>query len=222
MSQVINYIRSRNPLPILIIFYLVGLAGMIIPATRDLFKQLTPFVLLLTTGLLFLYHDSYSKRFWFTAFVIFLAGYFVEVLGVNTGVLFGEYAYGKTLGIRLFSTPLMIGVNWLMLVYCTSHIAGRFDLPLYFRSVTAAAAMVVYDFALEPAAINFDMWSWEGIAVPLQNYLVWFAIAFLLNLFAGRFELSGKFNKIASPLFFVQLAFFILLDIWIYAEKIWV
>jgi len=222
MNSVIRYIRSRNIVPIIIIFYLVGLAGMIIPVTRDLFKQLTPVSLLLTTIILFIYHDNYNRRFWITAVIIFISGYFLEVLGVNTGLIFGEYSYGKTLGIKLLSTPLLIGVNWLMLVYSTSYIADKFDLPLYFRSVTAAAAMVVYDFALEPSAVYFDMWRWKGDAVPLQNYLAWFIIAFFLNLVAGRFELAGKSNKIASPLFFLQLAFFILLDIWIYVEKIWV
>ena len=221
MKQVFDYIRSKNLVPILIIFYGVGVAGMIMPSTRELFKLLTPFTLLMTTILLFIYHDSYNNKFWFSAIIIFLVGFFVEVVGVRTGLLFGDYLYGDTLGVKLFNTPLMIGINWLMLVYCTGYIAGKFIQSLYFRAVLAAAAMVVYDFALEPSAIYFGMWSWHGGAVPLQNYIAWFFIAFILNLFAGRFTMVSKNNKFAFPLFFAQLVFFILLDIWIFAEKLW-
>jgi putative membrane protein len=87
--------------------------------------------------------------------------------------------------------------------------------------VAAAALMVVYDFTLEPAAIHFDMWTWAGGAVPLQNYLAWFVIAFLLNSLAGRMGIFDRKNKLALPLFFIQMGFFIILDLWIYISAIW-
>jgi uncharacterized membrane protein len=112
-------------------------------------------------------------------------------------------------------------VNWLILVYCSTVIAGRFVEPLYFRSIVAGSMMVAYDFALEPAAIRLDMWRWTGNAVPLQNYLAWFVIAALLSYLAARFRLPNPNNKMAGPVYFIQLIFFITLDIWIVAERIW-
>ncbi|MBN1131567.1 MAG: carotenoid biosynthesis protein [Bacteroidales bacterium] len=217
----LNYIRSRNIVPILVLFYAVGLAGMIVPQTRELFKLLTPFTLLLSTALLLVHHQNYSGRFWLTAVMIFLAGFFVEVIGVNTGVIFGDYSYGPTLGVKLLNTPLIIGVNWLMLVYCTLAIAGRYLENGYFRTVAAAAAMVVYDFVLEPSAIYFDMWNWAGQAVPLQNYIAWFAVALLFGFTANRMGMVHRENKLATPLVFIQMIFFVALDLFIYAEKIW-
>ena len=205
-----------------LVYYAVGLTGLILPATRELFIKLTPFSLLLSLGLLLLYHPSYQRRFWLSFVLIFLSGFLVEVAGVRTGLLFGTYQYGDTLGWKLFHTPLLIGVNWLMLVYCTGYIAGRFVESIYFRSIVAAALMVVYDFALEPAAIRLDMWSWEGGAVPLQNYLAWFFIAFGLNYLAGRMGIYQGHNKVATPLFFIQMVFFILLDVWILVGLLWV
>lgn len=221
MKSLLTHIRSKRIIPILVIFYSVGVVGMILPSTRNLFMKLTPITLLLSTVLLFIYHDNYSRKFWIIAISIFLAGFFVEVLGVKTGILFGNYTYGDTLGLKLFNTPLMIGINWLMLVYCTLSIAGKYLQKGYYRAVIAAATMVVYDFALEPSAIYFNMWDWAGGAVPLQNYIAWFIIAFILCYSADFFGLQSKRNKIASPLFFIQLLFFIALDLWIFAEKIW-
>ena len=219
--KVIRTLRSWNLVPVLIIYYAVGVAGLIVPATRELFMELTPFSLLMSITLLLLYHDRFDTRFWLTSLAIFAAGFLVEMAGVETGLIFGEYTYGDTLGPKLIHTPLMIGVNWLMLVYCSNYIAGKFIEPLYFRSIVAAAMMVVYDFALEHAAMRFDMWDWEGGVVPLQNYVAWFVVAFLLNYLAGAMRLTARENKLALPLFFIQLVFFILLDIWIFGERIW-
>jgi len=221
MQRVLKTIRSKNLVPILIIYYMVGLAGMIIPATRELFKDLTPFSLLLSIFLLYLFHDSFTPRFWLSSLLVLVLGFLVEAAGVETGLVFGEYHYGDTLGPKLFHTPLMIGVNWLMLVYCSLYIVRKFvDVP-YFRAIVAAALMVVYDFALEPSAIYTNMWTWVTGAVPLQNYLAWFIIAFMLNYLADRLQLPARENKLAMPLFFIQLVFFISLDLWIFAGRIW-
>ncbi len=215
MKASLLLLRSKNLSPILGFYYLVGIVGILVPATRNLFISLTPFSLLLSLTLLFLFHHPYSRRFWLGSLLIFSLGFLIEVLGVRTGILFGAYLYGETLGIKLMHTPLMIGVNWLMLIYCTTYIAGKYVEPLYYRSILAASLMVVYDFALEPAAIRLDMWSWTGVAVPLQNYVAWFIIAFGLSYLAGRLQMVPRENKLALPLFFIQLLFFIILDLWI-------
>jgi putative membrane protein len=40
----------------------------------------------------------------------------LEVVGVKTGLIFGEYKYGSTLGIKLFEVPLIIGFNWVFVI----------------------------------------------------------------------------------------------------------
>lgn len=221
MKASLLLLRSKNLVPILVIYYLVGVTGIIVPATRDLFIRLTPFSLLMSIFLLFLFHDRYNIRFWLASLLIFSIGFLVEAVGVKTGIVFGAYQYGETLGIKLMHTPLLIGVNWLMLIYSATYIAGKYVEPLYYRSIVAATLMVVYDFALEPAAIRLDMWSWAGGAVPLQNYLVWFIIAFGLSYLAGRLHLVARQNKLAFPLFFIQMLFFIVLDLWIILGLLW-
>lgn len=221
MEKVVRMLRSRNLVPILILYFAVGVAGMIYPATRSLFQGLTPFSLLACLALLLIYHRHHTVRFWLVALFILTAGIAVEIAGVSTGVIFGGYTYGDTLGPKVFHTPLMIGVNWLLLVYCSHVIANRFVEDPLFKSITGAALMVVYDFALEPSAIALDMWHWEEGAVPLQNYLAWFVIAFLFHLLAGKYRLVDRENKLALPLFFIQMGFFIALDIWIITQSLW-
>ncbi|MGW8316604.1 MAG: carotenoid biosynthesis protein [Bacteroidales bacterium] len=221
MEKMIRLLRSRNLVPLLILYFAVGVAGMIYPATRSLFQSLTPFSLLACLVLLLIYHRHHTVRFWVLAFFILMAGIAVEIAGVSTGVLFGAYTYGDTLGPKVFHTPLMIGINWLLLVYCSHVIADRFVEDSLFKAITGAALMVVYDFALEPSAIALDMWHWDKGAVPLQNYVAWFVIAFLFHLLAGKYRLVDRENKLALPLFFIQMGFFIALDIWIISQSLW-
>lgn len=220
MKEIFIRIRNYNLAPWLVIFYSVGVAGMIIPQTRELFKALVPLNLLLNVMLLLIYHGRLDVRFAWKALVIYSAGFIVEIAGVNTGLIFGSYEYGPTLGPQLFHTPMIIGINWLMLVYASLVITSRFFEQRYFRVLVAAVLMVVYDFALEPAAIDLDMWNWGG-PVPMQNYIAWLVISLVLTWFADRTGFVNRENKIAAPLFFVQLGFFILLDIWMYAKVIW-
>lgn len=221
MRETLEKIRRFNLAPYLVIFYTVGVAGMIIPQTRDLFKALVPLNLLMNVFLLLIYHGKIDLRFAWKALLIYSAGFVVELAGVNTGLIFGSYEYGTTLGPHLFHTPLMIGVNWFMLVYASLVITSKFIEHRYFRILIAAVLMVVYDFALEPSAIDLDMWDWGG-AVPMQNYVAWLVISFVLIWFADRSRLVNKENKIAVPLFFVQMGFFILLDLWIVIRELWV
>jgi uncharacterized membrane protein len=221
MKPLLIQLRSKNLVPVLVLYFTIGVAGLVIPASREWFARIVPVTILLSLALLFLFHGKFTTQFLLISVLIFSGGLLLEITGVATGVVFGDYHYGETLGPKIFNTPVIIGGNWLFLVYCSLVVAGRFVEPLYFRSIVAAAMMVVYDFALEPAATRLDMWHWSGGAVPLQNYLAWFLIAVVLNYLAGRLRLPNPDNKLAAPLFFIQLVFFIVLDLLIVAEKIW-
>lgn len=220
MNHIINKIRNFNIVPYLIIFYSVGVVGLIVPQTRDLFVALVPLNLLMNIALLMIYHGKIDIGFIWKAFFVFAAGILVEMVGVNTGLIFGSYEYGATLGPKINGTPIMIGVNWLMLVYASLVITSKFFEQRYFRVLIAAVMMVIYDFVLEPAAIDMDMWNWGG-AVPMQNYIAWLVISLMLIWFADITEMVNRKNKIAPALFFVQLVFFILLNTWMLINRLW-
>jgi putative membrane protein len=61
-----------------------------------------------------------SKNVGFIIFVasVFVIGFFSETVGVKTGLIFGEYSYGKALGFQWMQVPLLIGLNWFIIIYC--------------------------------------------------------------------------------------------------------
>lgn len=196
---------------VLVIYYVVGVAGLSIPATQGLFAALTPFSLLMSLIVLLFYHKSWKPLHVFAFFAIALLGYLAELAGVLTGLVFGEYWYGQTLGVKLFETPLMIGVNWLMLIYCVHTIFEKPDWPWWVKVPAGAFLMVAYDFIMEPVAVSLDMWSWGGAVIPLQNYVAWFVIS-LLFLGIMRLAVGKTYNGLAPWLFAVQSGFFLALN----------
>lgn len=194
-----------------VLYYTVGVAGLSLPASRELFITLMPLSLLLSTAILLFFHAKWRKLDLLLFFFIALAGYLVEVLGVQTGHVFGEYKYGRALGFQLFDTPLLIGLNWLMLTYCVFAIMESTKLFWPLKALTASALMVIYDVVMEPVAIRLDMWSWGGGEIPLQNYQAWFIIS-LVFLSAMHLAKVKTRNMVAPWLFGTQFVFFLLLN----------
>lgn len=179
----------------LFVIYLMGIIGISIPSLRGVYVALTPYTLLISAVILFAFHRKWNLQFIAAILLIALAGFGVEVLGVQTGAIFGEYSYGFVLGIKIGEVPVMIALNWVILIYCSYFVAGKlFQAPLPKMAITAAL-MVGMDLLMEPVAIALDMWSWEVVAPPFQNYAAWFLLSFL---FAGL--LHGMKVKILNPL----------------------
>jgi bisanhydrobacterioruberin hydratase len=206
-------LSTRNTVAFLIIFYTVGVFGLGYTGTRDMFIRLMPLTILLSIALLFHFHTPWKPRHVALFALIAITGYLVEVAGVITGHVFGEYQYHHALGVQVFGTPLLIGVNWLMLTYCV-YVIGRQHLNLspVPTVLTGASLKLVYDYVMEPVAIRLDMWTWAGDDIPLQNYVAWFVISVvflsLLHIFKIKFE-----NKLAAWLFGIQFLFFLSLNI---------
>jgi putative membrane protein len=198
----------------IILFHLVGLYGFLTPAFEDIFIMLVPYHLLLMLLLIILTLNDISADLIKFSTGVYLAGFFIEVIGVNTGQIFGNYTYGSALGVKLWATPLLIGVNWLILVYCTGAFLQKFNLKSrVLFSALGAAILLGIDFLIEPVAIRFDYWSWfEGI-IPVQNYLGWYIFSFLLFLFYSGLNFR-KENNAAIVLLFTQFCFFLALNLW--------
>lgn len=220
-------IKPRIPksTEILLWVYGVGLAGMLLPFSRGLFTAITPLNLLF--ALFWLFWGKWPARQVIIAgSVIAVISFLIEAAGVNTGKIFGVYTYGNTLGPKLLNTPLIIGINWFLLIYCTNIISrqlwdringlddgGRSGLKRsLFIVVTGSMLMVFYDLLLEPAAVRLDMWSWECGIIPLRNFIAWFFLSLAFHIYI-RYRGEEEINSRALPLFAVQLGFFAVIDL---------
>ncbi len=213
MNAIIQGLRNEKRIRGFIISYFaIGVVGMAFPITKPVFEQLTGLTILISFILMMLYHQGWTIRFVLAALIICIAGFAVEAVGVRTGAVFGHYAYHASLGPKLLETPLIMGVNWFMLVYAIYHLTLKINLHYLLRPFVNALCMVIYDILLEPVAIHWNMWKWEGHAVPLKNYFAWFVISLLFFILIQSLRLKYK-NRMASLILVAQCCFFILLNL---------
>ena len=157
-----------------------------------------------------------KRRFLLWSAGIILAGFGLEWVGVSTGAVFGAYRYSGILQPQLVGVPVAIGFAWLG-VALISHSVVTSVLPAMLNRASltvglSALLMLLFDLAMEPAAIRLDYWIWAEGEPPMQNYLIWFVTGVLIFT-SGK--LSGVLrSRIDRPvllhLYFAQLLYFMM------------
>lgn len=204
---------KRNWGPFVIVHvYLVGIIGFLIPSIQSAWVQLTPVNLLFGLLMLLIFHQPKQKNFWLSLGIIGALGFLFEVIGVQTGVLFGTYTYGNILGVKILGTPLMLAVNWILLIYLTNYIARKISSKNGVIALIGGLLMVGIDVLIEPFAIHFNLWTWEAVHVPIQNYVMWFILSFGFHLIFNYFNKQLR-NEISVCLFGALVVFFLVIDL---------
>lgn len=217
MKRIVTYFKNlpeKEAAKFLIIFYVVGITGFLLPPTRHLFELMISLSLFINLFMLFLFHRPFDSKHIFFFVGVILFTFTVEVVGVKTGLIFGEYFYGSSLILKIFETPFLIGFNWLMLTYGVVQLLRMNSQVRKFSILLGAILMTVYDFVMEPVAVKTGMWSWPSDEIPLQNYLGWFIVSAIVILGFELLKINTD-NKIAGRIFILQFIFFIVLNLFL-------
>ena len=222
-----NYSKQQIATFLAILFHVSGVIGILFSPYRHWFIQNTPFNLCLMGILLLWTQSKNNSSFYLFCAIAYLTGMGVEMIGVNTGRLFGHYQYGTVLGARINGVPWIIGLNWLMVVYGSGsfmiqlqqwfqHKLMKTGNPIPAR-ITAVSMIIdgaliamFFDWVMEPVAMKLGFWQWQNSEIPLYNYLCWFVISALL-LMVYRWLDFERPNHFAVHLLIIQLLFFLTL-----------
>lgn len=199
--------KIKTAIIILALFHVAGLIAILFTSYRDFFLSLTPLNLLVSFSLLFYFHKNFKNIQFFIFVGIAIIGFFAEVLGVLTGSIFGSYFYGSVLGWKFLNTPLIIGVNWIMLTYAAVYSWSKYVTNTWLIAFLSATTLVLLDFLIEPVAISYDFWLWKEDVIPNQNYVAWFAISFFFCFFLEKCR-NKSTNSLAPYLLITQFIFF--------------
>src|SRR5690606_18832676 len=103
-----------------------------------------------------------------------------ELVGTQTGVPFGAYAYGDLLGPKILGhVPWLIPPSWYAMSVVAYDLARRLTRGAWRVVLAGAGLMVLWDVALDPAmSTAFPFWRFEADGVyfgmPLANWAGWF------------------------------------------------
>ena len=226
LNNILKY-KFYIALGISLLFHISALIGLIFTDNDLFFKNNTPLNLFICLILILFTHNKFNIPFWIFFVISFSAGLLFEIIGVNTQLLFGNYQYSNVLGLTIKNVPLFLGFLWFITMYsvgCLTYQMMNFIIlkndykvrSFIFKTIfcfVAATLAVLLDYFLEPVAINFNLWNWlpDG-EIPIYNYVCWFFCSFVLQILFINFNFF-KDNKFASYLYFTQLLFFILLNL---------
>lgn len=222
-----KYTRVQIATAIAILFHAIGLIGILF-FDQTFFIKTTSLNLLLMFFLILYTQRSVNKNLLLFILVTFILGITIEVIGTQTGYLFGQYAYGIVLGPSINHVPLIIGLNWFIVIYCCgisislllnkmidqlTEITEKKRPLVKFLSVVVdgATLAVLFDWLMEPVAIKLGFWKWGGDgSVPLYNYLCWIIVSLFFLYVFNRLNFD-KWNKFALHLLMIQSMFFLIL-----------
>lgn len=201
MSTFLN--KNNILIAVIFIFHAVGLVGFLI--NPNYFTSLSPLNLLLSAVLVLVAIKPAQIKLYIVILLVALFGFIIEIVGVETKLIFGSYYYGNSFGLKLLGVPLLIGVNWAFLLYSIAQFCTFKN--KYVNVLFSSTLMIFLDFFIEQNASRYDFWYWENNIIPMQNYIAWFLISVLLNLFFFN-TFSKTKNVVAKYFYLIQLLFF--------------
>ncbi|MEO1012896.1 MAG: carotenoid biosynthesis protein [Bacteroidota bacterium] len=172
------------------------------------FIQKTPLNLIIFLILFFWVYPIDTKKKVLAFLIFFFGGIFAEWLGVNFGLLFGNYTYGQNLGPKLDGVPYLIGALWALLTFICAGITDYFPLNKFLKILCAALLMVLLDFFMEQSAHLLDFWTFEGDGAPFLNYATWFLLAVIFQLILRLYDIKGN-RDFSLHTYLSQLVFFL-------------
>ncbi len=189
----------------IILVYLSGTIGFVLKPT--FFLPFTPYTLLLTVCVFLIYQLPVKTNYFLVFFTLAVLSFIVEVIGVKTGSIFGTYFYGSTLGYKLFGVPLIISLNWVMIValaVLSSSLVFKNKFAIVFF---AASLTTLSDLLIEQVAGQLDFWHFSNNRAGIHNYIGWFVISLFFSWVLYGQVISGN-KKVALLLLILQLFFF--------------
>ena len=194
------------------VFHVCGLIG-ITYGNKDWFIAFTPVNLFLSFFLLFVTQNELNNKNILSALSIFLIGMIAEILGVNYGIIFGEYEYLDNLGLKILGVPIIIGIQWILLTFIT----GSFSSYLFNKSkikaiIFGTILMVVLDILIEPVAPEMGFWVFSSLKAPIQNYIAWFIIGIPVQILF-QYGIDKKEKTFSFHLLIIQFLFFGMINI---------
>ena len=201
---------SKISVFIIWLFHLCGMVG-ISYGNKDFFLAFTPINLFISFVLLFINQKQLESKELKSAFLIFFIGMISEMLGVNYGLIFGDYVYLDNLGVKILGVPVLIGVNWIILTFITGSLSSFIFKNKYVSILMGAILMIGLDFLIEPVAPLLGFWIFDLQIVPLQNYIGWFVIGIITQALF-QFKIAEKELTFSTHLLIINAIFFAFLN----------
>lgn len=161
------------------------------------------------------------------ALVVVAGSALIEAVGERTGFPFGDYAYTDNMGVRIAGVlPFTIPLAWFVILGAGQWFAAWWKprWPVWKQSALVAALATLTDLNLEFIAWKVRAyWIWYPPGTPLsmdppawpplQNYVSWFVVSFILAAAMPRFPKRAAFPLRPVGVLLLMNALFLLVHL---------
>ena len=142
-----NKSAQRPELRALIVLAILLLVSLLVYSFGiNFILKFSPVLFALIFSAIFVFWEERPKTKLIIAGIIIVACYLLELIGVQTVLLFGNYTYGDYLGFKVLGTPFIIGLLWFIVTFSAWQIvllAGK--LRLYEQLTLGAIIIIFFD-----------------------------------------------------------------------------
>ena len=111
------------------------------------------------------------------------------------------------LGPKIAGVPVILGLNWVLMIYGGLAITSRTDFRIIPVSLLSALLVTASDVIIEKFAIMTGMWSWVDGDPPLKNFIGWFFFSFLFSLICYK-VVQSQARRVAIHIYIYQMILF--------------
>ncbi len=161
---------------------------------------------------------AFGARYLISYFSItFVFAITTEQIGLHTGWPFGSYSYDTSLGVKIFTLPLIVPFAWIMIAHPVLVAARR--LTQHWVFIYGGAAMAAWDLFLDPQMVSAGRWKWSFTGahvpfqpeIPLSNTFGWLfagmGLMALLHVLLPRERRKGGAELVAVDIFILWTFF---------------
>jgi putative membrane protein len=161
--------------------------------------------------LIFIYSKGKLK---YLLIFVGLLGFFYEVLGVKTGILFGSYNYTDVFNLKILSVPIVMVSAWIIIV--NFSLSFMHNIKRNYFVFLGSISMVIIDLVIDPIAVNgLEIWTWDQngyyYGIPNHNFLGWFILSIpifgVLNFVKEKIDIKSRIISNLVICFFSIIGF---------------
>ncbi|APH05957.1 carotenoid biosynthesis protein [Bacillus weihaiensis] len=216
---------DENIFKLFVLWYVIGVVLLtfdLIPPYLE-WANVVFLVLAGTIGGIYFTHTFGRKMGFSISIFVILFSIAAEHLGVEYGLLFGDYYYTSDFGPQILGVPVAIGFAWLLVIAGTHAITKVIIGETRFLSFTIVASLltVLIDLIIDPVAFEVKhYWVWNAESfyynVPMSNFIGWFVVGYFIHSVIYLVTMKqpivySKWHSRMVLVYFLVLAMFVLL-----------
>ena len=176
------------------------------------FVLLTPFHLIFSILLVLKRDNEGGNKLYSSLLQIAFISFLIEIIGVNTNLLYGKFAFGASFGPKVLGTPPMIGIVWALFTLTAVQTTELVIKNKWLGATIAAILITALNWVMEPVAPKLGFWHWNEASheAGMHDYIGAFVQGWIFSYFL-YVRVKDIGNYVGLAFLIIQALFFVLL-----------